>query len=343
MEDYTALAAAGMNMAGQIGNAVIAAKNSEKSLRLTKDLYQYQNELNRENWAIANEYNLPSNQMQRLAEAGLNPNLVYGTGNIQNVAGQVSSPHGQQFQVMAPRVDLDFLQVARLMSDIKLQNSQAQKNYSESKLIESQTTGQDLTNQFNQETLTIRELLVDQQYSSVAKQMEKWDQEIVDGRALTNSQIQLNAQNVDTLIQGRFVQWKELQLTEEQIGASIKQGWARVKAEIMTAGAAQTSAAANYIRATADVSRIEKLNELGTFQIGRAALSFQAEYDSFKHRQELATKTRENQILYENALNQFYQKTGIPFDVLKSVIPLAPSVSTTIPDLSSGGTTTFSF
>lgn len=39
-------------------------------------------------WNLQNEYNSPQNQMARLQEAGLNPNLAYGSGNV---SGNVTS------------------------------------------------------------------------------------------------------------------------------------------------------------------------------------------------------------------------------------------------------------
>lgn len=58
----------------------------------SKDAIRYQNSLNRDNaiwandiaiqnWQRENEYNTPANQMKRLQEAGLNPNLIYGNGS----------------------------------------------------------------------------------------------------------------------------------------------------------------------------------------------------------------------------------------------------------------------
>lgn len=44
--------------------------------------YGYQKDL--EMWQRQNEYNLPVNQIQRLKDAGLNPNLAYGMGNVGN-------------------------------------------------------------------------------------------------------------------------------------------------------------------------------------------------------------------------------------------------------------------
>jgi hypothetical protein len=42
--------------------------------------YQYQKDL--EMWNRQNEYNRPEAQMQRLKDAGLNPNLIYGSGGV---------------------------------------------------------------------------------------------------------------------------------------------------------------------------------------------------------------------------------------------------------------------
>lgn len=50
-----------------------------------------------EQWNRENAYNSPKQQMQRLKEAGLNPNLVYGKG-ADNISGQVNMPRMGQMQ-----------------------------------------------------------------------------------------------------------------------------------------------------------------------------------------------------------------------------------------------------
>lgn len=42
---------------------------------------EWQNQVNIANWQMQNNYNSPANQMKRLQEAGLNPNLIYGNGS----------------------------------------------------------------------------------------------------------------------------------------------------------------------------------------------------------------------------------------------------------------------
>lgn len=51
-------------------------------------------------WELNNAYNHPSEQMARLRKAGLNPNLMYGQGNVGNSASPPKTPNTE-----APKVD----------------------------------------------------------------------------------------------------------------------------------------------------------------------------------------------------------------------------------------------
>lgn len=73
-----ALLSAGAGLLGglfDIGATKSAGNNQMK-------LAQYQYDKAVEMWNRQNEYNAPKAQMARLSEAGLNPNLVYGSGNV---------------------------------------------------------------------------------------------------------------------------------------------------------------------------------------------------------------------------------------------------------------------
>ena len=70
------------------------------SYKKQKALAKYQYDLNMQAWREQTAYNTPAAQMQRLVDAGLNPNLVYGNGNVANAA---DSPP----QYEAPRVNFD--------------------------------------------------------------------------------------------------------------------------------------------------------------------------------------------------------------------------------------------
>lgn len=68
---------------GMQGSAHYQRVNMREAARLQHEENQY--------WA---DYNTPANQMQRLKDAGLNPNLVYGTGANAQFQGTVSPSGG---------------------------------------------------------------------------------------------------------------------------------------------------------------------------------------------------------------------------------------------------------
>lgn len=77
-----AVLGAGISTAGAIGGNMLGVAKSKRLMKI-------QNRLNLENWHLQNEYNLPINQMQRLKEAGLNPNLIYGSGNAVGNSSEI--------------------------------------------------------------------------------------------------------------------------------------------------------------------------------------------------------------------------------------------------------------
>ena len=76
-------------------DALTSRSNTKKTIQGQKEIADktYQNDLAM--WEKGNKYNAPQAQMERLKSAGLNPNLVYGSGTV---AGQSSGPlpHYQQ-------------------------------------------------------------------------------------------------------------------------------------------------------------------------------------------------------------------------------------------------------
>lgn len=64
---------------------------SELAYSQDLDMWNRQSNWNREMWELQNEYNLPANQMQRLRDAGLNPNLIYGNAAAGGQAAKIES------------------------------------------------------------------------------------------------------------------------------------------------------------------------------------------------------------------------------------------------------------
>lgn len=87
-----------------IGSAV-GNKSGLKQQQLANEgnmrLAQYKYEKDLEQWNRENEYNSPKSQMQRYAEAGLNPNLIYGQGSSGNAASSAptyDAPHLEAYR-----------------------------------------------------------------------------------------------------------------------------------------------------------------------------------------------------------------------------------------------------
>lgn len=57
-------------------------RNTDRTIQANWDLANLKYKKDLEQWYRENEYNAPDEQMRRLRNAGLNPNLVYGTGTV---------------------------------------------------------------------------------------------------------------------------------------------------------------------------------------------------------------------------------------------------------------------
>jgi hypothetical protein len=91
-------------------------------------------------WDKVNKYNHPLQQMSRLTDAGLNPNLIYGSSPGSAVGNAQSIAQGKQLQGMAPQYQIDnpmtpFMdtkvkqaQTDNLKADVFVKATQAQKN-----------------------------------------------------------------------------------------------------------------------------------------------------------------------------------------------------------------------
>ena len=92
---------AGASLLGGLFNANQAKKN----LAFQERMYKQQVEDSKQMWLMQQAYNLPSAQMQRLKDAGLNPLLMYGQGGTSLTASSQaqlpSAPSGAQGSMSA--------------------------------------------------------------------------------------------------------------------------------------------------------------------------------------------------------------------------------------------------
>lgn len=89
----------------------------KRAIRYNWEMAQWQNATNIENWQMQNEYNLPVNQMRRLKDAGLNPNLVYDKGASTTASSLPSAPSPGAY----PRIN--YAQYAQMQQDMILNNA----------------------------------------------------------------------------------------------------------------------------------------------------------------------------------------------------------------------------
>lgn len=96
---------AGGSVLSQGINAITGGALNQKSQRWQEKMFNWQNNTNLTNWGLENAYNHPSEQMKRLRESGLNPNLVYGNGATAQ-GGDIGKASAGSWNPQAPQVDL---------------------------------------------------------------------------------------------------------------------------------------------------------------------------------------------------------------------------------------------
>jgi len=92
------LLAAALPVIGAGIDAASTAAQNRKSREFSREMYDRTKSDNLAFWDMQNKYNSPQSQMQRLNEAGLNPNLVYGGSGPSGQAGPIPTPDVQAAQ-----------------------------------------------------------------------------------------------------------------------------------------------------------------------------------------------------------------------------------------------------
>lgn len=112
-------------LAGGLGPGLFSLGSDLLSNRGAKNRQNLANKQNVEFWKMQNAYNTPKAQMGRLTDAGLNPNLIYGSGSANTgVAGSIAPSKASPYNIQNPIP----LQASLLQSQINLNNSNANKN-----------------------------------------------------------------------------------------------------------------------------------------------------------------------------------------------------------------------
>lgn len=167
------LIGAGAALLGQGINAIAQGGANRQARRFSVYMYNRQRADALADWATQNEYNSPAAQMQRLREAELNPNLVYGSGADAQMGGPVRSsspqswtPKAPQFapetavssfidtQVQQATIDNLVKQGAVLEQEKLLKGAQTLQTSAEAGLKEVDLKAREMINQLTKENLT---------------------------------------------------------------------------------------------------------------------------------------------------------------------------------------------
>lgn len=98
--------AGGAALAGQGAGALIAGKMNKRAVNFQREMFQKQGDRELQYWHMQNQYNLPAEQMKRLQDAELNPNLVYNNGaDAQSATLKAGGAPSMPSQVV-PQIDL---------------------------------------------------------------------------------------------------------------------------------------------------------------------------------------------------------------------------------------------
>lgn len=114
---------------GVAGNLLGTGLSNMSANNATKKAYKY----NMWMWNAQNEYNLPVNQMKRLEDAGLNPNLVYGhgTSTLASTPSSAGTPSRYPYQ-------LDGLTALNAYQDLRQKDATTQNIRAQAQVIKAQ-------------------------------------------------------------------------------------------------------------------------------------------------------------------------------------------------------------
>lgn len=108
---------------GQGFNVGSAQNINKKTQQWNEKMYGIQRADALSDWAMQNSYNHPSSQMARLREAGLNPNMVYGSGSV--VANSQSQPRSSDTKSWSPQVpQVNIPEALGAFQDFRLRQAQ---------------------------------------------------------------------------------------------------------------------------------------------------------------------------------------------------------------------------
>lgn len=120
--------------------AQVARENTDKTIAYQREATELAYKRNMEQWNRANQYDSPAAQMGRLKSAGLNPMLVYGSGNPaggSNPSPQMSVPSGTYNYQASQRPQVDVMGLIGNLQSYQMGKAQIKKTKAEADTAQS--------------------------------------------------------------------------------------------------------------------------------------------------------------------------------------------------------------
>lgn len=255
-----------------------------------KELMKYQFDLNQSAVENQREYDKPINQMNRLAEAQLNPNLVYGSGSVVgNTSSTASASLGQarktelsRYNQLAQQLQLEraAAEIRNINKDTEVKDSQIPLNQGreydswQSGAVKSQLyRWNEVTWSVRESTMQLQNAIAAGNVSYIGAMYDKLRQDISNSRQITESTLQ-------TMAQARDYQIKQFDLDSQRVGELIRHnrqmesvGFANARALMVSALAAKMNAGTNAYDAQTRRKQYQlaeqRFNKMSDYEVGR--------------------------------------------------------------------------
>lgn len=204
----------GASVASSVGQGIFGYLGQRSANKTNLKLAQQARDHDVNMWNRQNEYNTPAMQMQRLKEAGLNPNLIYegGAGSMGNASAPQKSPVPEVSNELASLKAINIMPAISLYQDWQVKRAQIDNLEAQREAITEQTIGKRLENYMMGERKSFARILAENEAS-----LSRHRSSLVHGQSL-NQDIdwQRKQRTFDTDVQIPKYQLQGLQLQNKQ-------------------------------------------------------------------------------------------------------------------------------
>lgn len=315
----------GANILGGLFGMGSQASANKANMELAK----YQNEWNEYMWNKQNEYNTPKNQMARYLDAGLNPNLIYGSGSASS-GNSTSVPTsanmhveplpvpnlGEAAQQLISNIRADRLADADIKAkEADVRNKDSLSQYNDAKrrnedlqsfLLDLDRINKQIKNETDSENLEVLKAVRDERIRSYSLANE--------AQGLENS---YNSRTLDTRVQNT-----------EQVLKNTKATYNEIKSRTNLNNANAALAAAKINEISANILLIQANEQYVGSKTQAQSLENSFNIATFASRQEKLNAEIFNLLMSgnEKQFKAFADAYGLGKDILKDLITLRSKV-----------------